>query len=158
MSIGLESLVIYSHICGVWLVNKQLIVAKATHHSQQTEGSRYSECHFSAMCTHMHLYTYVNLCVYTYSIHTGIKLHVCAHLCVSFPTVRSGGFQSSSHQKHSVFKHFFFYKLTMEWFLTLWFIKKTTSKKFTTLLITFSISAQWIFFYKRRKQCLCDLN
>lgn len=152
MSIGLESLVIYSHTCGVWLVNKQLIVAKATHHSQQTEGSRHSECHFSDMCTHMHLYTYVDLCVYTYSTHTGIELHVCAHLCVSFPTVRSGGFQSSSHQKHSVFKHFFFfYKLTMEWFLTLWFIKKTTSKKFTTLLVTFSISAQWIFFFTKEE-------
>lgn len=42
---------------------------------------------FRYVCTHAIVY----ICVC-------MELHMCAHR-VSFPTIRSGGFQSSSHQK-----------------------------------------------------------
>lgn len=70
------------------------------------------------------------------------------HICVSFSTIRSGGFQSSSHQKHSVFKHFIYiYMLTMEWFLNLWFIKKDNFSKIHNIVDYFCYKCAVNFFF-----------
>lgn len=76
---------------------------------------------------------------------------MCVHICVSFPTRRSGGFQSSSHQKHPVFKHFFLQVDNGMISKSLVYQNKKSSQKFTTLLIIFSISAQWTFFFFLQK-------
>lgn len=79
---------------------------------------------------------------------------MCVHICVSFSIIiRSGGFQSSSHQKHSVFKQFFYiYKLTMEWFLNLWFIKKDNSKIHNIVdYFCYKCTVNFFFFLQKNK-------
>lgn len=99
------------------------------------------------MCVNTHPSSHpLHTCVPTHVTHMHMSIHAC--VCVALPS-SSGSFQSSIHQKHSVFTRF--YKLTMEWLLDLWLIQARTSK-ITTFLIIFSISAQWTTFFFLQKK------
>lgn len=70
---------------GVLLINQQLIVRKATHHSQRTEGLRPSECHLSDMRAHTQLYIHVHVCVHIPHTHR----HRTTYVCISvFPSLQ----------------------------------------------------------------------
>lgn len=107
--------------------------------------ARYLHTHVVCVC----MYTHICTCVYTHIIYTNVYnyTHVSVCIFVSFPPT-SGSFQSSSHQKHFVFTHF--YKLTMEWLLNLWFIKMRASK-ITTFLITFLYKCTVNTFFLHKK-------